>query len=75
MSNNVISMMPKVLAVLRKENRPLCVPVIEAHLTIAADCGVSTYDVRGAVQALVEEGRAEFVHPGYLVRLKPELSP
>ena len=59
----------RIFAILHEHNKPLRVPEIEVFLKVAGDWTADTFDVRDAVSALIANGRAEFVHPGYLVRV------
>lgn len=63
------SLRERILVILRKEKKPLRTPEIEAYLTLEGKGRADTFDVRDTVSDLIADGQAEFVHPGYLVKL------
>jgi hypothetical protein len=63
------SLRDRIVGILRKSAQPLRTPEIEHRLKVEGEWKADTFDVRDAVSALIAEGQAEFVHPGYLVRL------
>lgn len=59
----------QILGILGDAGKPLRTPEIEVQLKLQDRWDADTFDVRDSVAALVASGEAEFVHPGYFVKL------